>query len=334
MRRVLPLLLECACLLVISAASASAQTFDTVGTRAAGMAGAFVAVADDASAAYWNPGGFAAGNFFKMVLDRSTAKVNPGTIEGGDSASGVLVALGIPALGLSYYRLRSTTLWTGGQANPSRSERSPGVDELRMDTLITHHSGVTLVQSIARGVAIGTTLKVVRGVAASAIVADTDREGLLGRTELTGKGTSKFDADIGIMAAAGLFKAGVTVRNLTQPGFTTGRGGPELSLDRQARAGIAIAVRDGWAVAADLDLTRGTTPAGRVRDFALGTEGRLGRKAFVRGGLRLNTAAGGGPSVAAGASYAVMGSVLVDAQVTGGSDRSHRGWGVAARFVY
>jgi hypothetical protein len=31
---------------------AAAQSFDTVGTRAAGMGGAFVAVADDASAAY------------------------------------------------------------------------------------------------------------------------------------------------------------------------------------------------------------------------------------------------------------------------------------------
>ena len=44
-----------------SPALATAQTVDTVGTRAAGMAGAFVAVADDASAAYWNPAGFAAG---------------------------------------------------------------------------------------------------------------------------------------------------------------------------------------------------------------------------------------------------------------------------------
>jgi hypothetical protein len=324
-------LFGCAGVLAVSTASASAQTFDTVGTRAAGMAGAFVAVADDASAAYWNPGGFAAGNFFTMVLDRSTAKVNPGTIEGGDSASGVLVALGMPALGLSYYRLRSTTLWTG-EHSPSGGVAN--VDELRVDTLITHHSGVTLVQSLTRGVAIGTTLKLVRGVAASAVVPDLDRKRLLDRTELTGKGTSKFDADIGIMAAAGALKAGVTIRNLTQPRFVTERGGPALSLNRQARAGVAVAVREGWAVAADLDLTKGITPAGRVRDFALGTEGRLGRKAFVRGGFRLNTAEGGEPSVAAGASYAVMGSVLVDAQVTGGSDRSHRGWGVAARFVY
>ena len=33
-----------------------------VGTRASGMAGAFVAVADDATAVYWNPAGVATGS--------------------------------------------------------------------------------------------------------------------------------------------------------------------------------------------------------------------------------------------------------------------------------
>ena len=37
--------------------SCSAQTFGGIGTRAEGMGGAFVAVADDASAVYWNPAG-------------------------------------------------------------------------------------------------------------------------------------------------------------------------------------------------------------------------------------------------------------------------------------
>src|SRR5437867_6633386 len=92
------------------ASAAGAQTFDTVGTRAEGMGGAFVAVADDASAAYWNPAGFAAGNFFTMVLDQSTVKINSGDTEGAASGSGLLVSLGMPALRLSYYRLRSTIL--------------------------------------------------------------------------------------------------------------------------------------------------------------------------------------------------------------------------------
>ena len=36
---------------------AFSQSFDLVGTRALGMGGAFVAVADDASATWWNPAG-------------------------------------------------------------------------------------------------------------------------------------------------------------------------------------------------------------------------------------------------------------------------------------
>jgi hypothetical protein len=298
------------------------------------MGGAFVAVADDASAAYWNPGGFAAGNFFSMVLDRNTAKVNPGGSEGGASGSGLLVAIGMPALGLSYYRLRSTTLWTRDQAGDAQPTARPGVNEVRLDTLVTHHSGVTLVQSIAPGVAIGGTLKVVRGIASSVIVPDSRRDRLLSDVEPTGRGSSKFDADIGVMASAGAIKAGLTVRNVTQPSFRTQQGSQGLVLRRQVRAGVALNVHEGWALAADLDVTRASTPSGSVRDFAAGTEARISRKAFIRGGFRLNTLDGAHPVASAGASYAVMGSVLIDAQVTSGSDHAPHSWGLAARFVY
>src|SRR5215218_1954998 len=182
-----------------------AQTFDTVGTRAAGMGGAFVAVADDASAAYWNPGGFAAGNFFTMVLDRSTAKVDPGRPDGAQQGDGLLVSVGMPALGLSYYRLHSAVLTPA--LLPTQSALQPA--GVRVDTLVTHHSGVTLVQSIVRGVAVGTTLKVVRGIAATGVAVDVRRDELLGGDNgATGKGTNKFDADVGVMATAGTFKAG------------------------------------------------------------------------------------------------------------------------------
>ena len=46
--------------LTLWAVPASAQrTFDEVGIRALGMAGAFVGVADDATAVFWNPAGLA-----------------------------------------------------------------------------------------------------------------------------------------------------------------------------------------------------------------------------------------------------------------------------------
>ena len=322
-------------LFVCVPALGAAQTFDTVGTRAAGMGGAFVAVADDASAAYWNPGGFAAGNLFTMVVDRSTAKVNPGGPDGAASRSGLLVSLGMPALGLSYYRLHSTTITPAGRGGASNTADPVGIGEVRLDTLITHHSGATLVQSIGRGVAVGATLKLVRGLAASTVAPDVDRGRLLSdASELGAKGTSKFDTDIGLMAALGTVKIGLTVRNLTEPDFATSSVNDALSLRRHARAGVAVTLHEGWAVAADLDLTREQTPSGPLRTFAAGTEGRIGRKAFVRGGLRLNTVDGRGAAVAAGASYSVMGPILVDAHLTAGSAQAQRGWGVSARLVY
>ena len=47
---------------------AAAQGFEPVGTRAQGMGGAFVAVADDATATYWNPAGLASIPIFDLTL--------------------------------------------------------------------------------------------------------------------------------------------------------------------------------------------------------------------------------------------------------------------------
>ncbi len=340
-----------AALLVGWATAAAAQSFEGVGTRAAGMGGAFVAVADDASASYWNPAGFASGNYFTIILDRTTSKSDPAVPEGARKGSGLLFAMGMPAVGLSYYQLRSTVLAglkvsaTGAAGLKVRTTGSPtdglpasrkaaGAGQVRLDTLVTHHTGATLLQSIRTGLAVGATLKLVRGIASSDVVPDGEREALLSdASELGGKGSTRFDTDIGVMASGSLLKVGLTIRNLTSPEFGT-RDGGKLTLRRQARAGFAVVLVEGWMIDADLDLNRTSGALGTVRNFAAGTEGRLSRKAFVRGGLRVNTTGPSQPSVAAGASYMVAGSVLVDAQVTGGTARADRGWGISARFVY
>jgi hypothetical protein len=315
---------------------AEAQTFTTVGSRASGMGGAFVAVADDASAAYWNPAGFAAGSFFSLVLDRTASSAEPDVSQAGQSQSGFLMALGAPALGLSYYRLRGTSVApaTAEQA----SDRNLNGDVLRLDSLITHHVGATLVQSVAQGVAVGATLKMVRGIAGSEFRAGPRTDLLGDASALMGRASNAFDADVGVMVSTGLVKAGLTVRNLFEPEFDAAGGG-RLGLERQARAGIALVPVDGWLVAADLDLLK-TAGVGEFdrRDFALGAEGRLGRRAFVRAGGRLDTL-GDGPggraaTFSVGGSYAVLGGVLVDGHLTAGSEWGGRGWGIGARFVY
>ena len=60
---------------------AAAQQFEIVGTRAAGMGGAFVAVADDSSATYWNPAGLALGHMFSLVVDRKVTDLEAGSLD-------------------------------------------------------------------------------------------------------------------------------------------------------------------------------------------------------------------------------------------------------------
>ena len=103
---------------------------EVLGARAQGMAGAFVAVADDATAIYWNPAGLATGDFVSLALEHSDR-------EGPSGAPGLrsdAVLIGTPPLGAGYYRIGST-----------------------------HHVPVTVVQSIGDHLNVGGAVKGVWG---------------------------------------------------------------------------------------------------------------------------------------------------------------------------
>ncbi len=91
-------------------------------------------------------------------------------------------------------------------------------------------------------------------------------------------------------------------------------------------------------LAADIDLERAVNLRGEFRNLAIGAEARIMPRAFVRSGLRFNTLsdqpAGHAPVFSVGGSYAAFRSLLVDGQVTTGSEHGDRGWGIAARLVY
>lgn len=324
---------------------ANAQSIDVMGARAAGMAGAFVGVADDASAAYWNPAGLAAGSYFSLVLDGGTERASPEESLQGRKQSSYFLGATIPALGLTYYRLQRSfaapfeLLVPVGEVASSRT--LIGEAPVRLDSLVTHHAGVTLVQSVYPNVAVGATLKLVRGIAASQSLGFVSAKEALDQEDLRSRGTNKFDADLGVMATVRRLKAGLTVRNLREPGFSAPDGGRTLILERQARAGVSYAVTPSWLVAADLDLLETSDAFGDRRDVAVGVEGRLARRVTVRSGLRLNVAGpsangvdGSDRAVALGGSFAATASVLVDAAAIMGGDRGGRGWRVGARFVY
>src|SRR5260221_14438342 len=97
---------------VLIAAPLAAQPTDAIGVRAQGMGGAFTAVADDATASWWNPAGMAGGAYFNALLE-SGAQTEPrsdrtaaGDPQSASRANTRSFAVAFPALGLSYYRLR------------------------------------------------------------------------------------------------------------------------------------------------------------------------------------------------------------------------------------
>src|SRR5215207_8944351 len=276
-------------LLVVGAASpARAQAEAPVGVRAAGMGGAFTAVADDGSAVFWNPAGLATGSFFSLILDRNAL----------DNRSATLIALGTPPLGVSYYRTAT------GELADGRS------------SLVTHHAGATLVQSVGVRMAVGATVKVVRGVVSAAGSAVS---------------TNKVDADIGVMVTGALGRLGLSVRNLTEPDFQA-PGGNRVELERRVRTGLSLNVARRLVAAADFDLTAADTARGEWREAAVGLEANPGRKTWLRTGIHWNTASGPtAPVGSVGGSYAVYGSTVADAQISFGSADGDRGWGVGLR---
>ena len=86
---------------MLLSAARSAQTTDPVGVRALGMGGAFTAVADDATATWWNPAGLAGGAYFSADHRSTPAAID----RPGERRCERQSRVGFPALGISYYRL-------------------------------------------------------------------------------------------------------------------------------------------------------------------------------------------------------------------------------------
>jgi len=321
MRPILLLLL----LIAASPAPGFAQAFETTGARALGMGGAFVAVADDVSATWWNPAGLATGPFVSLIVEGARFDTDRqgafGLPQPSERGSFFLGAASLP-LGLTYVRTTEAYAASGP------------ADEAIVRALTTHQVGATVVQSLSDTIVVAATLKYVRGIAVSGPLGAGQSPGDAA-ADLDGDGANAFDADIGLLATAGRLKAGVTVRNALSPSFET-RSGARLELPWRARAGVSYLVSEALLMAVDVDLRAVETQGEKSRNLAIGAEwGIAGSTRFaVRAGARVDTVGDSRPLGTVGASYAVRNGIWVDVWAADGAETADRGWGVAGRIVY
>lgn len=281
------------------------------------MGGAFVAVADDASAIYWNPAGIATGATFDLQVATAT-----GGHDGPDGTTGTTIFAGVamPVLGLSYFRTHQPSgLPT---VSPSEDRQNQGSGEVDVRPLTTSNVGVTVVQTVVSGLVIGTTARLVTG----------GIESLDSRTT--------FDLDAGAMVSAWDFRFGVTARNLREPEFEAGAA--PVRMKRQFRVGAALAPRSlptgvhgPFTVAIDADLTTTPSPLGERRGAAVGGEYWLARGQLgVRGGVRWSTLGDLNRALSGGFSVRLPRSVYGDGQVTKWDDTDELHWNFGLRLTF
>jgi hypothetical protein len=277
------------------------------------MGGAFVAVADDASAVYWNPAGIATGATFDLQVSKGRE-------------SRVFIGAALPVLGASYYKTRDVT----GLPTVSSSDdrQNGGSGEVPVRTLTTTNVGVTFVQTVVPGLVLGTTARVVRGGVDS-----------LDPPADSGSRTT-VDLDAGAMVSAWDLRFGLTARNLREPTFQTEGG--TVRMNRQFRVGAALVpralptgVHGPFTLAIDVDLTTTADTAGDRRTAAAGGEYWLAKGLVgVRAGVRWSTLGDSTRAFSGGMTVRLPRSLHVEGQMTKENEGKANEWTVGARVTF
>ena|SRR5437867_4547667 len=301
-KTVLFCVLSVSCVLM-TAVCARAQTVESVGTRAQGMGGAFLAVADDATATWWNPAGLATGALFNALVEYDHPRTPAGTSIKG-------LAFAIPSFGFSYYRLPINQMRPAGSTGTAA--------ESRQDQGVLSVYGATAGQSVGTHLVVGSTLKLVRA------------------------GQSHPDLDIGAMARFGIARVAAVVKNVRKPTFDTDEGPLELKRQARVGAallGQTSGLVNQLALAFDADLTTVQTKVGDERHIAGGLEVLAWKKIVAaRIGASANTVGARRAALSGGLSLMFASGTYVksylDTHLTGGSDEARRGWGAALRVTF
>jgi hypothetical protein len=318
-------------LLVLAPSAAAAQVrFEAVGARALGMSGAFVAVADDPSAVFWNPAGLVHGAPAALTigLDRfQFRKPTDRAVLGGGDSSSEYFAFGTWPLGLSYGHFRSGGL------------RRAGDLQTTAESVSIHQLGFTVLQTLLDGdirsqratLTGGATIKYVRGNAAASLFAAGSSvvEALDAARAQPGDTKNAIDVDVGLLADFGRVRAALALKNLTSPAFPT-IAGSEIRLPRLARVGVSAEPVAGLTLAIDVDLDTADPLVGHRQVIALGGETRPSARVAVRGGVRWQPSGEHQPVGTLGGSMGIRQGLWIDGYVAFG--RSHdQGFGIALR---
>jgi hypothetical protein len=302
------------------------------GARAAAMSGAFTAVADDASAFFWNPAGLAFGPVFQGSFQWGDTRMDRGGLvdsldraDGGgslwtDHASGFSV--GMPFLGVS--------------GTFGRSARTVREGELAVSqALETFDLAVSIVHSLPPdNLVVAANIHYLRGTThelaeSAAALAPEDRspDALTDRVlSIDGITTATATVDLSALyAPTPWLRMGLMWRRLTEPEFETLAGGT-IALPRFARAGVAFPLPRRALVALDFDLSRQGAGNDRWREVALGGEKRFfdDRLSFRAGvSAELGSELGARPAFSAGAGARIR-FVRVDVAYVGAKDDRDR----------
>ena len=277
---------------------ASGQTTDAIGVRAQGMAGAFTAVADDATATYWNPAGLAGGALANGLLEYA----NPDR-DFNETVRGFAAAY--PALGIAYYRLPVSQIRV--------TTSTGGTPVGRQDQGVLSLYGATVGQSFGEHLVVGSTIKLLHAQDTSA------------------------DVDIGVMATFGPARIGATLRDLTEPTFGSGAEAFTLQRHARLGFALTSGKRGviGQAtLSVDADVTKTDTFRGEERYLAVAGEAWMPQQTLgVRGGFSKNTVGEGGTLLSGGLSLALRHGTYVDVYASTG-DLVRHGWGLSLRVTF
>jgi hypothetical protein len=313
--------------------------FDHFGARAAALGGAFTAVADDTSAFYWNPAGYAFG------------PAAHGSFHWGESDSdrgGLVSSLDSPAAAedallltdrVSGFALGLTFMGVAGTFSSQTASRLEG-ELLSSEGLRTFDLSFSILHSLPiEDLVVAANVHYLRGetfelVEPVAGIPDAGRSAssIADRVfEEPGVTSSTGTLDLAALyEPSSWLRLGFMWRRLVEPGFSASSGG-EIVLPRHARAGVAFALPREALVSLDLDLSSQGGPEERWREISLGAEKRFFDEALaLRAGLRAETGSGRGarPAFSVGAAGRVR-FLLLEVAYVGAPDERDRAFWVA-----